>query len=84
MIPKFVRVLLEYEMYFLTFYTEKPKDVRTLSGLLLIKHQYHKVLLWPVHVSFSFHVTLILLYAMSSLFWQSMLWKTLHFQKIFY
>ena len=60
MIPKFVSILLEYEMYFLTFHTEKPTDVRTLSGLLLTKHRYHKVLLWLVHVSVSFYVTLIL------------------------
>lgn len=32
MIPKFVRVLLEYEMYCLAFYSEKPNDVRTASN----------------------------------------------------
>jgi hypothetical protein len=50
MIPKFMRVLLEYEMNYLIFHTEKPTDERTLLGLLLIKHQYHKVLFWLVHV----------------------------------
>lgn len=57
--PSFYRVaaltvVLQCELYFLTFHIEKWRDIMTFSGLLSVQHPYREVFLWLVCAFFEF------------------------------